>query len=322
MMKTLLKSFICGAMIASAAMFTSCSSEDEPLMPQSQDEALSRSGERHEAIYIDFENATTNMLAGPTSYGANLYSTYSGVKYNGYTYRISDKNYFRCNLNDLNGGRNFYNGGITISRWNVMSNPTDSVGYTIPIDSKTGKPTWPIPTDWWYSYYNQCSVYNTASTDGANVKAGAGGSNNFAVVYGYQDEYNEAWIAKPYFTLDQPMNVSSIAICNTAYSYGVMKYGNTYGSQGETESLESSNGWFKIIATGYKQDGSTQTSEMYICNYDSSEGAIVPLKTTWQTWNLGFTDVIKVEFNFEGSDVSDYGLNTPAYICMDNILLN
>lgn len=303
MVKTLLKSLICGAMIAGTVMFTSCSNEDEPLMPQSQDEALSRSGERDVAIYIDFEDA--RLLAGPTSYGANLYADYSGAKYIQYTHRISNANTFTCGLNYLNGAYNFYNGGIAISRWNIRSNSPGTSS-----------------SDWWYSYENQCSVYNTDSTDGANTGAGAGGSNTFAVLYGYQDAYNTAWMTKPYFSFSVASNVPSISICNTSYAYGVMKYGNEFGNIGVAQSLESSKGWFKVIATGYKADGTTQTAEKYICDYRDSANPTIPLKTTWETWNLGFTNVVKVEFNFEGSDSGSYGLNTPAYLCIDNIMVN
>ena len=38
------------------------------------------------------------------------------------------------------------------------------------------------------------SVYDTTSVNGSNEGAGHSG-NNFAVVYGYSDEYNTEWMA-------------------------------------------------------------------------------------------------------------------------------
>lgn len=303
MIKNLFKAMVCGIAFVTAITITSCSYEDEPFVPSSQDEAFSRSGERGVALYIDFEDAS--LLAGPTSYGANLYADYSGTKYIKYEHRISRTNTFTCGLNYMNDAYNFWNGGIAISQWNIRSNPADASSE-----------------DWWYSYLNQCSVYNTASTDGSNTGAGAGGSNTFAVMYGYEDFYNTAWMSKPYFTFTQAVNVTSMAICNSSYAYGVMKYGNKFGNVGVAQSLESSKGWFKVIATGYKSDGTTQTAEKYLCDYRDSANPKVALQTTWETWDLGFTDVVKVEFNFEGSDSGTYGLNTPAYLCIDNILIN
>ena len=195
-----------------------------------------------------------------------------------------------------------------------MSNPTDTTGIT--------KPSGPLAQDWWYSYNNQCSVYNSESTDGSNQGAGAAGSNTFAVMYGYQDSYNTSYMSKPYFTLSSPKNVSSMYICNSSYAYGVMKYGNKFGNTGTAVSLESAKGWFKVTATGYRQDGTTQTVERYLCDYRDGSSTYKTLSTTWEEWRLGLTNVVKVEFNFEGSDTGAYGLNPPAYLCIDNITIN
>lgn len=44
--------------------------------------------------------------------------------------------------------------------------------------------------------------------------------------------------------------------------------------------------------------------------------------TTWSYWPINAEGVKTVKFNFTGSDTGDYGLNTPAYLCIDDIVLN
>jgi hypothetical protein len=42
--------------------------------------------------------------------------------------------------------------------------------------------------------------------------------------------------------------------------------------------------------------------------------------TTWTYFDLSaLGNVTRVEFNIEGNDSGAYGLNTPAYVCMDNV---
>jgi hypothetical protein len=113
-------------------------------------------------------------------------------------------------------------------------------------------------------------------------------------------------------------------ICCSSYTYGVIINGNSWSSNPNSKavSLVTTKGWFKVIATGYKQDGTTVTAEKYLCDYRDSANPKVPAISSWTQWRLNFEDVVKVEFNFEGSDVGIYGLNTPAYLCIDNITIH
>lgn len=303
MIKNLYKAVLFGVAVVASVTITGCSSEDEPFDTMPQDELASRSGERDVAHVITFEEGS-RILAGPTSYGDNLYATYTPAsgRFIRYNYSYSTGEVFSCGLNNTSG-LNFSSGGIALSQWNIRSNPSGQSG------------------DWWYSYRNQCSVYNTSSTDGANQGAGAAGSNTFGIVYGYEDSYNTQWMSKPYFTFSSPKTVVSMFVCNSSYVYGVIKNGNKFGTQGSADSLEKAKGWFKITATGYDKNGkAVKTVEKYICDYRDSANPQIPVSTTWQEWALGLEGVVKVEFNFEGSDVDpQYGLNTPAYICIDNI---
>lgn len=42
--------------------------------------------------------------------------------------------------------------------------------------------------------------------------------------------------------------------------------------------------------------------------------------TTWTYWPINQAGVGFVKFNFSGSDTGEYGLNTPAYLCIDDIV--
>lgn len=193
-----------------------------------------------------------------------------------------------------------------------MSNPTDTTNIT--------KPSGELSKDWWYSYNNQMSVYNTASADGENINAGHSGSN-FGVVYGYKDSYNSQWMDKPSFTLDAPYTLSGLWYCNSSYVYGVMENGNKFGNIGVAGSMSGTNGYFEVILECYDNAGKLiATKTKLLADYRIGNTQVTPV-TTWTYWPINVENVKTVKFNFTGSDTGAYGLNTPAYICIDDIVI-
>ena len=207
--------FLAGACLFTAtALFSGCSSDDDFLMDPvdsgtSQTRAVTNSDG---TLTITFDDFDPGMLAGPTSAGENLYS-YQGYPQVTTIYDNTPEEYlFLSMFNTVGGSTEYSSGGIALSNWNIRSNQSGNTG------------------DWWYSYLNQCSVYNTAvEAEGQNKEAGHSGSN-FGVVYGYVDAYNQAWMAKPEFYFNVPRKLVGLWICNTSYTYGVITYGNQFGS--------------------------------------------------------------------------------------------
>lgn len=327
-MKTLFKFFACGMTVISAVMFTGCSSDDESFDVMTQSNVTTRSNEL-DSYTLTFDDVQPNKVAGPTSYGANLYAGYGPNQFLEYTKQFGEDGItFKCGVNAKNGTQSFSNGGIVISKWNMRSNPSSSSGITIPGSLDPKLPQDSIPDDWWYSYYNQCSIYNIYSTDGANSGAGAAPTagatpdDYFGVMYGYLDSNNAQWMSRPSFSFSEPVIVNGMYICNTAYVYGVVTLGNKWYTNGvvsgETKPLATTNGWLKVVATGYNDGRVTGTVEKFICDYRDNRK---PIATSWEYWDglhdLG--EVTKIDFNFYGSDTGEYGLNTPAYLCFDNI---
>ena len=176
-----------------------------------------------------------------------------------------------------------------------------------------------------------------ALADGAS-NAGYSGSN-FGIVYGYQDQYNSTYMAMPEFTFRDDdfnlvnRNIQYMYVCNSAYTYGVIIHGNYWddgeddGWTGSAQSLVTNKGWFKVLAYGYKADGSATNNgnpvEFYLADYRENSVTATPAIERWTKWDLSaLGSVAKIKFNFVGSDNSQYGLNTPAYLCIDDITFN
>ncbi|WP_162946582.1 DUF4465 domain-containing protein [Chitinophaga barathri] len=252
---------------------------------------------------ITFESIGSSYMAGPTSYGDNTYSAYGGTQIAPYVHTPSN---LRFAIKGAGSGTpvEFWDGGFVVSNWNYKSN----------IPGKTG--------DWWYSYLNQCSVYS--GTHGAN-NGGAGGSANFAVMFGYVDFFNQTYATRPTLNFTSGSGViEGMELCLSSYTYGVIMNGNTFGSGAATplKDVAGGTGYLKLQAYGF--NGSTATNsglpvEIYLARYFNHLPVTGPL-TNWTYFDLSaLGTVTRVEFNIVGNDSGTYGLNTPAYVCMDNV---
>ena len=287
-------------LLALGACFTSCSDDDD-VTP----------ADNRIIVTLGFENSGV-LHAGPTSYGANLYYGYTeGTQFTGADFPVTGETSLHIGVNESiwTGEIDFYGGGMAVSGWNYRSNPADQ---TI--------------ADWWYSYQNQCSVYNIDSRDGANNGAGAGGSNFFLLAFGYSDNNSMSACSTMHFTKKAEYELVSVALCNSSYVYGTMTNGNPYGSTPD-KNLEEAEGWFKVEFYGYDAAGNKTNGgnpvEFYLADYRPLSSTYTKAIDTWTECDLSaLGKVNKVEINFKGSDVGDYGLNTPAYVCLDNLKVN
>ena len=289
--------------------YASCSKDEDSIALRAEREqngALrardrgERSGLAGSQIVIDFSDFAPSMMAGPTSYGENYYSQSGSSQVK----TIQDSlGIFTSEVNKNGNVVEFWNGGIALSKWNHRTNKAGTSG------------------DWWYSYLNQMSVYNTSSADSSNAGAGHNGDDNFGVVFGYTDKYNEQFgVQKPSFYFDKPRKLVGLWICNSSYTYGVIKHGNKFGKYGEATSLEKAKGYFQVIMECWDVNGArVARSTRMLADYSGANR--VDLDSTWSYWPINAEGVKTVTFNFEGSDAGDYGLNTPAYLCIDDITL-
>lgn len=307
-MKRTFRYLATAAITAAAIAFTACNADDDFYMePLDSASPETRADVGTDWVTVTFDDVPEDQLAGPSSYGANLYDGYTGsapARFRTYTDKAARLFNIEYGLNEdgYGGTYNYWNGGIAVSNWNQMSN----------ISSKTG--------EWWYSYENQCSVYNTASTNGANADAGHSGSN-FGVVYGYTDTYS-GFIACAQMSLANGVErkFDQMYVCNSSYGYGVIVHGNSF-TQG---SLPSKNGWFKLVVRGYKtgETAPAATDEIYLADYRNGVNTCLTTWTLFDLTNIKKQAVNRIEFDFEGSDSGAYGLNTPAYVCIDDIRIS
>lgn len=246
---------------------------------------------------IDFEDSRIlDYLAGPTSYGDNLYSTYhdSDPNYGRYYGYDDDATGLFMMVNDdiwgMGMGYNFWNGGIAISRWNDMTTA---------------------------DYTNQCSVY---FKDATNENGGYNGSQTFAVATGYFDGNPYGGDARPFISFEDNTTECTFDhfwVTNSTYAALAMKNGeNVADPMGLGD-------WFKLIVEAFDKNGNPTgtTVEFYLADFRTADSP--GILTEWAMVDLTplGDKVNKVRFNMESSQSNIGGMTTPAYFCFDNLAI-
>ena len=161
-------------------------------------------------------------------------------------------------------------------------------------------------TSWDGFAYSTMTATTYASLDdqyNSCVGHGANDSKTFAVVY-----YNS--YAKILPTVARKDRASfepqAYFVTNSAYAYTSMKEGDAYAKKFDE------NDWFLITATGFLDDVKVGTAEYYL----AQNGQIAD---DWGIFDLsGIGTVDRVLFSLSSSDNGEWGMNTPAYFCLDN----
>ncbi len=123
------------------------------------------------------------------------------------------------------------------------------------------------------------------------------------------------------------LSLSGFFVTNTTFAYKSIKNGNSFSRKfGDTTGTHSGlpqgtyPDWFKLIVRPFRNGILLNDSvEHYLADYRSAGTANDFIQNNWQyvfCANLPISDSILI--TMKSSDTGIYGINTPAYFCMDN----
>lgn len=128
------------------------------------------------------------------------------------------------------------------------------------------------------------------------------GTNFYSPVLKFMDS------VKP--TLPKAYTVDGLSITNSVYAYESMQNGDSYAKKFEKGD------WFKV--TIYNTDKSKKV-EAYLADYRDDKTIML---NNWQWVDLrSLGETTELKFELSSSDNGDWGMNTPAYFCLDGIKL-
>lgn len=130
----------------------------------------------------------------------------------------------------------------------------------------------------------------------------------FAV--GYVDTYTPAI---PTVTFDEPVVLKSAAFALNAYAYKSMRDGDNIAKKLAAED------WYKItIKSVDSTNVASDSLEVYLADFRNGKNILID---RWTEFSLSPLKASKLTFEASSSDNGAYGMNTPAYFCIDDVVL-
>ena len=146
--------------------------------------------------------------------------------------------------------------------------------------------------------------YSAITAEGVNH------SENYAVVY-ISGELE--------MSLPDPVQLNGFYVTNATYPYLAMKYGDSFSKKfGGVDGTDPD--FFKLIISGTDMYGNeTDSVEFYLADFTSTDSMKDYIVNIWKWVDLSSLGVVtSLKFTLESSDNGDWGMNTPAYFCIDN----
>jgi hypothetical protein len=197
--------------------------------------------------------------------------------------------------------------------------------------------------DWFtwsrFAYSNRTD--NTTPGFGNQVSAFTGtgfgpGNDNYSVAFGYTDLVVDSandLESLPHLKLPSDASATGGYFTNTTYPALIMrdgdpnnfakKFGLTKDGSGNIISTDDPD-WFKLTVYGTDSAGTLlpNSVELYLADYRFADGSLDYILDEWTFLDLSpLANAEDLYFNLSSSDVGAFGMNTPAFFAMDNLIL-
>jgi Domain of unknown function (DUF4465)/Secretion system C-terminal sorting domain len=145
----------------------------------------------------------------------------------------------------------------------------------------------------------------------ARTAKGYAGSDNYVVAYGVS---NSIKLSGP--AVNHP--VSGFYITNSTYAYNSMRDGDMFARKFHNGD------WFKLVVRGYSGGALKPDSvTIYLANFLFPDTTMNYILKTWQWVNTApLGNVDSLQYTLRSTDNGMFGMNTPAYFCIDNFTTN
>lgn len=164
-----------------------------------------------------------------------------------------------------------------------------------------------------FAYSNHTDITTAEYSNQYSSIAGSGAdlSEKYAVFFTWSSDT---------IVFNRPEKISNISVSNSTYAYRVMESGSDaakkFGGEDGTDQ-----DWFTLTLTGIDDSGViTGIVEIYLADFRYADSANDYISNVWTDIDMeGMGFISKLVFTIGSSDVGDNGINTPAYVCIDNI---
>ena len=170
-----------------------------------------------------------------------------------------------------------------------------------------------------FGYSNQTDTLTAGYGSQYSSFAGGGalGSSNYGVSAFAIDYMNNNVILPNYVSFPGKATLSGFYACNNTYAGISMRDGDSFCKKFGGVSGNDPD-WFRLSVFGFNNGALTDTVDFYLADFRFSNNAQDYIVRDW-SWvdltSLGIVD--SVGMTVSSTDTGAYGMNTPAYFCLD-----
>ena len=159
--------------------------------------------------------------------------------------------------------------------------------------------------------FTYCNTTDTTTPGYTNLSAITAGGYDGGTTYLTASTANEVTVTN----LNPDANLFKGAyITNTTYAYLAMAEGDDGNGDYAYVTKFDDSSYFTLTATGYTAEG----EEIASLDFALATGTDILDEWSWFDWTeIG--SAAYITFSMDSSDTGDYGMNTPAYFCLDDV---
>jgi hypothetical protein len=174
-------------------------------------------------------------------------------------------------------------------------------------------PEWDFWDGFAYSNITDANSMGYFAQYNAITGSGEGDSPNYAIAF-------VGWETPPTVTFAAAQPLGGLYVTNNCYAYYDMLYGSLFSKKFGGETGDDPD-WFKLTITGIDpNDQPTGMVDFYLADFRSEDNAQDYILDSWAFVNLtSLGEVKSLQFTLSSSDTGMFGMNTPAYVCIDTI---
>jgi hypothetical protein len=157
----------------------------------------------------------------------------------------------------------------------------------------------------------------------------SGWTNQYSAITGsgmdpeldYGDTYAVGYNPKIGFNNPSAHLVKGMFVTNSTYAALNIKNGDAFSKKFGGENGNDPD-WFMLTARGMKDGAETGSIDFYLADFQFEDNTKDYVIETWQWMDLSSLGKIdSIMLNLTSSDVGIYGMNTPAYVAIDNVYI-
>jgi hypothetical protein len=173
--------------------------------------------------------------------------------------------------------------------------------------------SWGSWTGFAYSNMKNDTTAGYTNQYSAITAGGVNGSDNYGVAYA-----GTPVSVKLDSTLAGAV-LEGVFVTNSTYAALSMENGDAYAKKfGGADGTDPD--WFLLTIKGYEKGAYTDSVNFYLADFRSDNSADDYILKSWAWVDLQPLGVVdSLTFALHSSDVGKYGMNTPAYFCLDNL---